>query len=293
MNNLFSRLLSAITYILTFLVLSLIYMMAFAVSTEGNVLDEKAVFLGIGASLLTIFINRYLKNRKNQSTQAEKYVSNSSVPADDKATSKAKELVNEVKTSASPFEKYEEVAPKIIELENQGAKFDQNPYDLMRAYVALDFINKNETPPQKWSDIFAKAVPISFQKNERIVYLAQYWSGNTFVNERKYQAGSRGVGVRVAKGLTFRVGRIAGKSVNERVNKGLGQGAVIVTTKNLYYFDNATPKKIPINKIVGLMTNEEILEVMPDGARAQPLSFKLENAANAMIIKKALSTSWQ
>ena len=88
MNNLFSRLLSAITYILTFLVLSLIYMMAFAVSTEGNVLDEKAVFLGIGASLLTIFIYRYLKNRKNQSTQAEKYVSNSSVPADDKATSK-------------------------------------------------------------------------------------------------------------------------------------------------------------------------------------------------------------
>lgn len=142
MNNLFSRLLSAITYILTFLVLSLIYMMAFAVSTEGNVLDEKAVFLGIGASLLTIFIYRYLKNRKNQSTQAEKYVSNSSVPADDKATSKAEELVNEVKTSASPFEKYEEVAPKIIELENQGAKFDHNPYDLMRAYVALDFINK-------------------------------------------------------------------------------------------------------------------------------------------------------
>ncbi len=279
-----------------FLVLTFIYAGIF-ISNAGKEEGPPLFIAAMGAAIITIVVFRYWrkKRKENQSAPAPvpQTTTNNSVPASPNATARAEELVNKVKTSANPFETYQEVVPKISELQDQGAKLGYNPYDSMRAHIALDFINKGETPPQAWSDMFAKAVPISFQKNERVVYLAQYWSGNTFTNERRYQAGSRGVGIHVAKGLTFRLGRVAGRSVNERVNKGLGQGAVIATTKNFYYFDNAMPKKIPINKIVGLMTNNEKLEIMPEGARAQPLIFKLDNEVYAMIMKKALSANWQ
>ena len=298
MKTLFYKLLHVAVLFCWFVVLTFIYTGIF-ISNAGKEEGPPLFIAAMGAAIITIVCFRYWrKNRKQkQDMPAPAPVmqpsSDSGVPENSYATERAEELVNQVKTSDNPFETYQMVVSKISELQDLGAKLNYDPYDVMRAHVALYFINKGETPPLEWSNMFAKAVPISFQKNERVVYLAEYWSGNTYENERRYQAGSRGVGIHLAKGLTFRVGRIAGRSVTERVRKGLGQGAVVATTKNLYYFDNSLPKKLPVNKIIGLMTNNEKLEVMPAGARAQPLIFKLDNDIYAMIMKKALSANWQ
>jgi hypothetical protein len=91
---------------------------------------------------------------------------------------------------------------------------------------------------------------------------------------REFEAGSRGVSFRVAKGVSFRVGNSRGKFVSREEKVYLGTGEVVVTNigVRIRLYDKA--KFVKFEKVISVVReSSERLTLMLDGTRSSPISF--------------------
>ncbi len=163
----------------------------------------------------------------------------------------------------------------------------------LRLALILGFC-RTKTVPINWGNSYLKEAPFVVQSTETVIYGSKFNELWTTKTERHYQAGNRGMSLRIMKGVSVRVGNTAGKSVSQEVREELDGGQILATTKHIYYEKNGRPQRVALAKIIGteLFDNGKTIKIMPDGARAKPLYFFFNNIYDPVTFQEIINAGW-
>jgi len=123
-------------------------------------------------------------------------------------------------------------------------------------------------------DIDKTSLPFNFQKKEEVIwvfYNVDYYEQKT---RRQYQGGSKGVSIRIAKGLYYRVGAFKGETISYTETIHADNGLMVITNKHIYFSGSNKSFRINFNKIVSFQAYEDGIGVQKDGVTAKPIIFK-------------------
>ncbi|MGI8924726.1 MAG: hypothetical protein ACR2HJ_11965 [Fimbriimonadales bacterium] len=120
-------------------------------------------------------------------------------------------------------------------------------------------------------------LPFMLQKSESLVWLEKDVPLTEETSRTQYSGGSRGTSVRLAKGLSFRVGAGQGeyRQVSSMERKDIG--LLGITTKHLYYAGHRSSFRIPYAKIMSCNTYADAISITTDAVRAKPRIFGTDN----------------
>jgi hypothetical protein len=93
-------------------------------------------------------------------------------------------------------------------------------------------------------------LPLNFQKGEQVVWAFDQVDYLEEKTRRQYVGGSRGVSVRVMKGVCYHVGGFKGRAIDRTERIHVDTGLVAVTTKQIYFSGTKKAFRIPYAKIV-------------------------------------------
>ena len=116
-------------------------------------------------------------------------------------------------------------------------------------------------------------LPFNLQKKETLVWVFQnvdYYEEKTRTH---YVGGSRGVGVRIAKGLYYRTGAFKGERIQTSETIHADTGLLGVTNKHIYFVGPSKKFRIAYNKIVSFEPFSDGIGVQRDAQTAKPQSF--------------------
>lgn len=99
---------------------------------------------------------------------------------------------------------------------------------------------------------------------------------------REFISGSSGFGIRVAKGVTYRVGGSRGKSIEKTSIKYVGKGTLVITNKHVYFKSSAKSLRIHLSKIVTYDGSGNHLAVQRDAVTALPQYFIVDGMGYVM-----------
>lgn len=120
--------------------------------------------------------------------------------------------------------------------------------------------------------------PFLLNKNEHMLWLFRDVTLQMQKVRRETVGRSRGVSVRVCKGVYYRTGGFKGTPVETTYMQCIGTGSVCLTDKNLYFHCPEKSLKIPFSKILSLEPYSNGLGVQKDGANDKPMFFENLNS---------------
>ena len=121
-------------------------------------------------------------------------------------------------------------------------------------------------------DIQEESVPFKLQRMERMLLTMDYVPYSEMRVKREIIGRSAGTSVRVAKGVSVRVGASRGTPVETDVLTPRGYGLFGLSTKHVF-FNGERTFRIPISKIVSAQVVNVGLEIVRDRVSAQPEFF--------------------
>ena len=139
----------------------------------------------------------------------------------------------------------------------------------IKAAVLRDILNG--VIPQRMS--VEGSLPINFQKGEQIVWA---FSGSEYLEDktrRQFVGASKGVSVRIMKGVYYKVGAFKGEPVEHTERVHVDTGWVVVTDKNIYFTGSRKSVRIPYAKIVSFEPFSDGVGIMRDAASAKTQIF--------------------
>ena len=113
--------------------------------------------------------------------------------------------------------------------------------------------------------------PFLLGKGEHLIWLFRDITLHQHKVQREYVGRSRGVSVRVMKGVYYRTGGFKGHPVETTVMQRIGIGSVCLTDKNLYFASPEKSLKIPYTKILSIDSYSNGIGLQKDGASAKPM----------------------
>lgn len=116
-------------------------------------------------------------------------------------------------------------------------------------------------------------LPFNLQKDEKLVWIfqgVQYYEQKT---RRHYEGGSRGVSIRVAKGVYFRTGGFRAHPVETTENAHIGTGILALTNKHLYFTGGAKSFRVAYKKIVSFEPYSDGIGIQREATTAKPQTF--------------------
>lgn len=120
--------------------------------------------------------------------------------------------------------------------------------------------------------------PFLLNKNEHMLWLFRDVTLQMQKVRRETVGRTRGVSVRVCKGVYYRTGGFKGTPVETTYMQRIGTGSVCLTDKNLYFHCPEKTLKIPFSKILSLDPYSNGLGVQKDGANDKPMFFENLNS---------------
>lgn len=120
-------------------------------------------------------------------------------------------------------------------------------------------------------------LPFNLQKAEQVVWLfhdVDYYEEKT---RTRYEGGSQGVSIRVAKGLYYRAGAFKGERVQSTETIHADTGLLGVTNKHIYFKGSSKNFRINYNKIVSFEMFSDGIGVQRDAQTAKPQSFTTDD----------------
>lgn len=141
---------------------------------------------------------------------------------------------------------------------------------IAQSKIMREILN-GETPTAVY--INSGTLPFNLTKNEKIIWLFNNVKYSEDTVQKSYVGGSRGVSVRVAKGVYLRGGSYKGKIVETNYLKYVGIGIMLITNKNVYYSSNQKTFKIPHTKIIGVTPFSDGIQLFKDGVNAKAQYF--------------------
>ncbi|MGH6849970.1 MAG: hypothetical protein ACREDD_05930 [Methylocella sp.] len=127
--------------------------------------------------------------------------------------------------------------------------------------------------------------PIHLQKDEAVIW--NFSPASCFENKKSvsYVGASRGVSLRVARGVYYHIGSHRGQRVEHEDLMLVAQGELAICSKNIYFLSSAKAVRIPLGKIVSVNILSDGIEIFKDSASGKPQVFKIEDphfAANVL-----------
>lgn len=120
--------------------------------------------------------------------------------------------------------------------------------------------------------------PFLLSKNEHLLWLFRDVTLQMQKVRRETFGRTRGISVRICKGVYYRTGGFKGHPVETTYMQRIGTGSVCLTDKNLYFHCPEKTLKIPFSKILALDPYSNGLGVQKDGTNAKPLFFENLNS---------------
>ncbi|WP_290660324.1 hypothetical protein [Ignavibacterium sp.] len=108
------------------------------------------------------------------------------------------------------------------------------------------------------------------------------------VISRRYEGGSRGVSIRIAKGLSYRIGAHRGQLVSERALVPVSSGEFIITNKRLIFRGDLKSFSIKLDKLLNLEFEDNILNLSESSGKHRLIL--INEPFNIDIIGAILST---
>ena len=118
-----------------------------------------------------------------------------------------------------------------------------------------------------------EGLPVLLGKNEQLLWVFKGIDGYEEKTGSQFHAGSRGVGVKICKGVYYRVGASKGYSTEYQYMKELGNGILVVTTKNIIFIAGKQVK-IGIPKILSMEPYSDGIKIVKDGTNPKPYTFR-------------------
>lgn len=116
-------------------------------------------------------------------------------------------------------------------------------------------------------------LPFNLQKSEKLVWLFQGVDYYEVKTRTHYVGGSKGVSIRIAKGLYFRTSGFKGEKVQSAETVHSDTGLFGVTNKHLYFSGQSKGFRIRYNKIVSFEPYADGIGVQRDAMTAKPQCF--------------------
>lgn len=116
-------------------------------------------------------------------------------------------------------------------------------------------------------------LPFNLQKDEKLIWIfqgVQYYEQKT---RRHYEGGSRGVSIRVAKGVYFRTSGFSAHPVETTETIHIDTGILAATSKHLYFAGGAKSFRVPYKKIVSFEPYSDGIGIQRDATTAKPQTF--------------------
>jgi hypothetical protein len=116
-------------------------------------------------------------------------------------------------------------------------------------------------------------ISLNLQKNEQMVWAfgnSDYLEQRT---HREYIGGSRGVSIRLAKGVYYHAASFKGRTIDRTELVHLDNGVAAATTKHIYFAGSNRAFRIPYTKVVAFEPFSDGLGIVRDTASARPQFF--------------------
>lgn len=120
---------------------------------------------------------------------------------------------------------------------------------VLQSKVLQDILAGNVPAPRI---TIAGDFPFLLSKTEHLVWLFRNITLHQQKVQREYVGRSRGVSVRVMKGVYYRTGGFKGHPVETTVMQRVGTGSVCFTDKHIYFASPEKSLKIPYSKILSV-----------------------------------------
>ena len=117
-------------------------------------------------------------------------------------------------------------------------------------------------------------LPFNLKKSEEIVWVfekVKYFENQT---RTQYLGGSRGVSIRIGRGLYYRVGEFRGERIQSLRNVHADTGLLAVTSQHIYFHGPSKAFRIPYSKIVSFEPFADGFGLNRDALTAQPQTFE-------------------
>jgi hypothetical protein len=113
-------------------------------------------------------------------------------------------------------------------------------------------------------------LPLNLQKGEQVVWAFEQVDYLEEKTRRQYVGGSRGISVRVVKGVYYHFGGFRGHAIDRTERVHVDTGLVAITTKQIYFAGAKKAFRIPYTKIVSFEPYSNGVGIMRDAASAKP-----------------------
>lgn len=121
------------------------------------------------------------------------------------------------------------------------------------------------------------SLPVKLQKSESVIWFFEnvsYWEQKT---RTQYVGGSKGISVRVAKGVYIRGGASKGERIQTKEMHNTDEGILVITDKNIYFSGSNKSFRIAGNKIISVEQLHDGVSVFKEAANPKPQIFELDD----------------
>ena len=150
------------------------------------------------------------------------------------------------------------------DLDDTGAYTKVVKGSILRSVINGEIPNKIDVPD---------SLHFNFQKAEQLVWVEDNVKYCETKTKTRYQPGSRGVSIKIAKGIYFRTGSFKGKRIQYEETDHIDTGTFAVTSKHIYFGGDRKNFRIPFSKIVAFKQYSDGLGIQRDGLTAKPQTF--------------------
>ena len=140
---------------------------------------------------------------------------------------------------------------------------------IVKGAVLRDILEGNIPEKIKTSE----RLPFNFQKTEKIVWVFQDVEYYEEKRRTRYVGGSKGVSVRIAKGLYYRTGAFKGEREQTSETIHADTGLFCATDKHIYFSGSSKRFRIAFNKIVAFEPFSDGMGVQRDAQTATLQTF--------------------
>lgn len=116
--------------------------------------------------------------------------------------------------------------------------------------------------------------PINFQKGEIVIWPFVGVVLYEEVVKRQSVGASRGLSIRVASGIYYRVGAFKGEPLATSSFQPKHSGSLIITNKNVYFYSIQKSIRLPYEKIMSFVPFEDGIGIQPDRMNAKTIYIK-------------------
>lgn len=160
-------------------------------------------------------------------------------------------------------------------LPQQELNVNQSLEKVVQSKVLQQLLNGQVPSPQI---TISGSFPFMLSKTEHMLWLFRGVTLNIQKVRRETVGRSRGVSVRICRGVYYRTGGFRGTPVETTYMQRVGTGSVCLTDKHLYFHSPEQSLKIPFSKILSLDPYSNGLGLQKEGAREKPMFFENLNS---------------